>query len=138
MKSFLIILFLLFSSSLFAQKLMLFGGENHDVYLGCLTCTQYHSESVWNESGINGTKLNNLSIWSEFSDFGNEFSNLSPWNEYGTAPPKIIDENGGFYGYFTRNPYFNQRTEDEFFLYVLNNFRYISENFSKFVAGLYF
>ena len=138
MKSFLIILFLLFSSSLFAQKLMLFGGENHDVYLGCLTCTQYHSESVWNESGIYGTKLNNLSIWSEFSDFGNEFSNLSPWNEYGTAPPKIIDENGGFYGYFTRNPYFNQRTEDEFFLYVLNNFRYISENFSKFVAGLYF
>ncbi|MFA7359441.1 MAG: hypothetical protein WC139_00245 [Candidatus Kapaibacterium sp.] len=138
MKYLFIILFILFSSSLFAQKLMLFGGENHDVYLGCLTCTQYHSESVWNESGIYGTKFNNLSIWSEFSDFGNEFSHLSPWNEYATAPPKIIDENGVFIGYFTRNPYYKQRTEDEFFIYVLNNFRYISENFSKFVEGLYF
>ena len=138
MKFLLIIIFILFSSSVFAQKLMLFGGENHDVYLGCLTCTQYHTESVWNENGVYGTKFNNLSIWSEFSEFGNEFSHLSPWNEYGTTPPKILDENGSFYGYFTRNPYIKQRTEDEFFIYVLDNFRYISENFSKFVEDLYF
>lgn len=133
-----LILLIISADIVFAQKLMLWGGEKHEVYLGCLNCTQYHAESVWNEEGVYGTKMNNLSIWSEFSDFGNEFTDMNPWNEYATNPPMILDENGGFYGYFTRNPYFKDRTEDKFLLYVLDNFRYIRENFKKFVEGLYF
>jgi hypothetical protein len=134
-----ILLILLFTSAVaFAQKVMIYGGENHDVYLGCITCTQFNGESVWNENGVYGTKNNNLSIWSEFSEYGNEFSYLSPWNEYATHPPILVDENGGYYGYFTRNPYFKDRTEVEFFVYVLNNFRWIQEHFEEYVKGLYF
>lgn len=138
MKSALIIILVLTSSLAFAQKVMIYGGENHDVYLGCITCTQFNGESVWNEEGVYGTKNNNLSIWSEFSEFGNEFSYLSPWNEFATHPPILVDENGGYYGYFTRNPYFKDRTEVEFFVYVLNNFRWIEEHFEEYVKGLYF
>lgn len=138
MRYFVLILLIISADLIYAQKIMLWGGEMHDVYLGCLNCTQYHTESVWNEEGVYGTKMNNLSIWSEFSDFGNEFTDMSPWNEYATNPPMILDESGGFYGYFTRNMYFKNRTEDKFFLYVLDNFRYIKENFSKFVNSLYF
>lgn len=138
MKYSLLILLLTVSSFAYSQKVMIYGGEKHDVYLGCLTCTQFHDESVWNENGVYGTKNNNLSIWSEFSDYGNEFSYLSPWNEYATHPPILIDENGGNYGYFTRNPDIKDRTEVEFFVYVLNNYRWINEHFAEYVKSLYF
>jgi hypothetical protein len=138
MKYVLILILVLTSSIAFAQKVMIYGGENHDVYLGCITCTQFNGESIWNAEGIYGTKNNNLSIWSEFSEYGNEFSYLSPWNEYATKPPILVDENGGYYGYFTRNAYFKDRTEVEFFVYVLNNFRWIQEHFEEYVKGLYF
>lgn len=138
MKQLLLIILFFTITSVYAQKVMIFGGENYDVYLGCLTCTQYHDESVWNENGAYGTKYNNLSIWSEFSDFGNEFSHLSPWNEFATKPPKLFNDKGVFCGYFTRNIYYKDRTEDEFFVYVLNNFRWISGHFKEFVEGLYF
>ena len=138
MRIFILIIIFVLPSLLYGQKMMLWGGEKDEIYLGCLNCTQYHSESVWNEEGVYGTKMNNLSIWSEFSDFGNEFTDMSPWNEYAAHPPKILDESGGFYGYFTRNPYFKERTEDEFFLYVLNNFRWIKKHFREFTEGLYF
>ncbi len=138
MKFILIIIFLFAAASAFAQKVMIYGGENHDVYLGCITCTQFHDESIWNENGVYGTKNNNLSIWSEFSDYGNEFSYLSPWNEYATHPPILVDDKGGNYGYFTRNQYFKGRTEVDFFVYVLNNYRWINENFREYVKDLYF
>jgi hypothetical protein len=136
---FAILIILLFASSFaFSQRIMIFGGEKHDMYLGCLNCAPSDDESIWNENGVYGTKLNNLSIWSEFSDYGNEFSYLSPWNEFATAPPIITDDKGGYYGYFTRNPYNKERTEVEFFVYVLENFRWISEHFPEFIKGLHF
>lgn len=138
MKFILIIIFVFTATSVFAQKVMIYGGENHDVYLGCLTCTQFHDESIWNENGVYGARNNNLSVWSEFSDYGNEFSYLSPWNEYATHPPILVDEEGGYYGYFTKNVYFKDRTEVDFFVYVLNNYRWINEHFAEFVKGLYF
>ncbi len=36
-------------------KLMLFGGEGHKTYLGCLNCNKYASESVFNTYGSFGT-----------------------------------------------------------------------------------
>lgn len=136
---FTLLLILVFTSSFaLGQKVMIYGGEKHDVYLGCLTCTQFNDESIWNEDGVYGTKFNNISIWSEFSEYGNEFSYLSPWNEVATAPPIIVDDEGGYYGYFTRNTEHKDRTEVEFFVYVLNNFRWIQEHFAEFVKGLYF
>lgn len=55
------ILFILFSLLIIsvevsAQTLLIFGGDNHDVYLGCLNCNKYESGSIWNKYGENGSK----------------------------------------------------------------------------------
>ena len=34
-----------------AKKIMIFGGRGHDTYLGCLSCSKFDSESVFNEMG---------------------------------------------------------------------------------------
>jgi len=132
-----LILFVLISTAS-AQKVYILGGENRDFFLGCITCTQFHDESIWNKNGIYGTPNNDVSIWSEFSEYGNEFSNYSPWNEFATKPPALYDDEGNFYGYFTRNVYYKERTEDRFFIYVLDNHRWILKNFDEYVNGLYF
>jgi len=37
----------------FGQKqLHIYGGKDHDVYLGCLNCDNYDSNSIWNAYGI--------------------------------------------------------------------------------------
>lgn len=135
---FLILFFLSLSISAVAQQVYIFGGENRNIYLGCITCSQFHDESIWNKSGMFGTKNNNISIWSEFSDYGNEYSNYSPWNEFASRPPVLYDDDGNFYGYFTRNAYYKDRTEVEFFLFVLENYRWITNHFDEFVNKLNF
>lgn len=36
------------------KALLLFGGENHKTFLGCLNCSEYDSESVFNQYGSFG------------------------------------------------------------------------------------
>jgi len=43
--------FVVLSSTANAQELLLFGGNGHDVFLGCFNCDQYRSESICNEFG---------------------------------------------------------------------------------------
>jgi hypothetical protein len=88
-----------------AAKLMIFGGEGHDEYLGCLDCSEYSSESICNEFGRFGNEFSTAGMFNEFAGFGNEFSAKSPWNEYSTSTsvPVLVDEKGRFYGYFTIN-----------------------------------
>src|SRR5690242_12846065 len=51
-------------------KLMLFGGEDHKTYLGCLNCSQYAVDSVFNEYGQNGSPYASESIWNHYSEYG--------------------------------------------------------------------
>lgn len=69
-----------------AQTLHLFGGKNHDVYLGCLNCNDYDANSIWNEYGKYGNSYSSYSIWNEYGIYGNEYSPYCPWNEYGSYP----------------------------------------------------
>ena len=94
-----------FSSGAFAQDLLLFGGPNHDEYLGCLKCSDSRSDSVCNGFGKFGNEFSS-NMWNEFSSpYGNEFSSSSPWNEFSGSKsvPVLVDKNGKFYGYFTIN-----------------------------------
>lgn len=86
-----------------AQVLHLYGGKNNDVYLGCLNCNNYDSDSIWNEYGTYGSSYNTNSIWNEYGTYGNEYNSYSPWNSYGSDPPVVVDKEGNFYGYFTVN-----------------------------------
>lgn len=84
----------------------LFGGDNHEEYLGCIGCPKSNSESICNEYGIYGNIYSSKSIFNSYSDFGNQYSEKSPWNAYSSSNsvPILYDNTSHvFYGYFTIN-----------------------------------
>ena len=43
------------------QKLMLFGGPGHRDYLGCISCSEYATDSVFNQYGTYGSRYSGTS-----------------------------------------------------------------------------
>jgi hypothetical protein len=86
-------------------KMMIFGGPEHRTYLGCLNCSQYEADSVFNQYGEHGSRYSNASIWNHYGDFGSAYSTNSACSPYATDPPVIIDPNGNAYGRVTVNQY---------------------------------
>jgi len=128
------LIFSVFTSPLTAvgkPVLMLFGGTNHTVFLGCLSCSQYDSKSIWNAYGQYGSIYSSSSIWNEYGTFGSQYSFTSPWNSYSTSPPIIVDSNGNFYGYFTTNKYQPQRTKITWVLWILDNHEYVLKHLDE-------
>ena len=80
-----------------ARGLMLFGGRGHDTYLGCLSCSEYDSDSIFNEYGQYGSRYGDT-ILNPYSDYGSRYSDQSVCNPYASDPPVIVDDDGGFYG----------------------------------------
>lgn len=95
---------------IFSQTLYIYGGEDHDVFLGKLNASKYDSKSIWNEYGTYGSEYNANSIWNEYGTYGSAYSSYSPFNSYASYPPVIVDEEGNFYGYFTVNKYKSKRS----------------------------
>lgn len=94
------------------SKLMIFGGPDHDTYLGCLSCSQYDTDSVHNRYGNYGSRYASESIFNRYGDFGSRYSDYSACNPYASEPPVIVDEDGGFYGRLTLNRYHPQATTE--------------------------
>jgi len=90
-------------------KLMIFGGLGHKTYLGCLSCNEYASDSVFNSYGSNGSPYSSQSIWNHYSEFGSPYSTYGACNPYASDPPVIVDQNGTYYGRLTVNQYHPQR-----------------------------
>jgi hypothetical protein len=86
-------------------KLMLFGGDGHKTYLGCLNCGEYATDSTFNEYGQSGSRLSSASIWNTYGDFGSAYSSYSVCNPYASDPPVIVDHEGNYYGRLTVNEY---------------------------------
>ena len=93
-------------------ELLLYSDDN--TFHGCLDCGKYDNESVCNKYGTYGSKYNSDSIWSKYG-IGSKYDNDSPFSKYGNGL-KVVDRNGGFYGYFSRS--YNGETE---FRRLLNN-----------------
>lgn len=87
------------------HKIMLFGGDGHKVYLGCLSCSSSVSDSVRNKFGPHGSRFASESVWNHFSDYGSKFSDYGVCNQFATDPPVIVDEDGTYYGRLTLNRY---------------------------------
>ncbi len=132
-KLFVITVFFFINQFVLGQALQLFGGRNHDVYLGCLNCNKFDKNSIWNSFGNYGSTFGQNSIWNEFGNFGSNFSANSPWNSYSTTPPVVVDDNGNFYGYFTVNAFQNNRAD---FGLALTIYKY-HDNIKKDVSGWY-
>jgi hypothetical protein len=91
-----------------SPQLLLFGGESHNVFLGCLNCSNYDSGSVFNQYGTHGSRYSAESIFNRYGEYGSKYSNVSPCNPYASSPPAIVDPLGGFYGHLTVNRYNSQ------------------------------
>jgi hypothetical protein len=111
-KLFIILAVFMVGFSLHAQTLHIYGGRNHKVYLGCLTCGEHDASSIWN-SRTYGNKSNANSIWNEHGSYGSDQSNLSPWSVNASHPPVIVDKSGKFYGYLTLNKSHRRRANLE-------------------------
>jgi hypothetical protein len=83
--------------------ILLFGGADHEHFLGCLNCERSEAFSVWNESGDYGSTTHAHSIWNRDGVYGSSSSPWSPWNPSSTTPPIAVDRAGNLYGHFTRN-----------------------------------
>jgi hypothetical protein len=104
---------LLVSSAHAQQKLMLFGGQDHATYLGCLNCPASAADSVLNKFSPYGNQFGSNSIFNRFIEFGSYYSDESASSAYANDPPVIVDGNGNFYGRLTINQYNAQRARNE-------------------------
>lgn len=105
-----------------SNALLLFGGNNHKVFLGCITCNKYDAASIWNSYGNYGSKYSNSSIWNEHGEYGSEYSSYSPWNPHGANPPIIVNNAGNSFGYFTVNQIKPNRTNIPELVELLDNY----------------
>jgi hypothetical protein len=119
------------TANLSAQAFLIFGGKNHDVYLGCLNCNKYDDSSIWNNYGDYGSKYNDKCIWNKYGDYGGKYSDYSPFNKYASYPPVLVDGDGNFYGYFTANENASKRTTNKLALYIVDWWEAISEEVSE-------
>ncbi len=103
-----------YNVSLGSTTLLIYGGKEHDEYLGKLNASRYNSKSIWNQYGTYGSKYNNN----------------SPFNDYASYPPILVDKNGKFYGYFTSNKYKRQRANLKLIDIICDNHEAISEDVS--------
>lgn len=119
------------------QSLLIYGGRNHDVLLGCLNCDKYEDKSIWNKYGDFGSKYNINSIWNKYGDYGGKFSDLSPFNKYASNPPVLVDRDGNFYGYFTADKYFSKRTNSKLAILIIDYWEAISEDITQYYDKIF-
>jgi hypothetical protein len=86
------------------------GGEilliaEDDQYLGCVSCDEFHPDSIVNEFGAYGSEFSPTSIWNELGVYGSSTGPYSACNEFTRTPPRMEDENGCDYGRLGLNPY---------------------------------
>lgn len=84
-------------------RILVFGGRNYDVFLGCLSCNEFDSDSIFNAFGRYGSRFSSTSIWNRFSDYGSRFSSFSACNTFASQPPLIVDERGSILAEMTVN-----------------------------------
>ncbi|MHA7941723.1 hypothetical protein ACJOV8_001415 [Formosa sp. 3Alg 14/1] len=130
-KNILYIIACLITSITFGQTLHLYGGQNHDVYLGCLNCSNYDKDSIWNAYGTYGNSYNSKSIWNAYGTYGNEYNAYSPWNAYSNTPPVVVDKKGNFYGYFTVAKYKSKRADFKLALTIYEYHDMIKDDVGK-------
>jgi len=114
-----------------SQTLHIYGGNNHDVYLGCLNCNKYDSNSIWNRHGTYGSKYNSNSIWNRHGNYGGAYSDNSPFNRYASHPPVIVDKSGNFYGYLTVNTMASKRANSNLANVIYKYYEKIRDDVSE-------
>lgn len=115
MKYLLILLALIVFTSLGTRaQLKIYGGKNHDQFLGCIECSTEDLNSIWCGFGEYGSVHKANSIWNELGKYGSYKSDYSPFNKKAKYPPLVLDEKGKSYGFMTINKSNPKRSWDSF------------------------
>jgi len=85
-----------------ANELLLFGGANREVFLGCL-CDEQRADSVFNMLGEHGSHQSATSIRNKFAAYGSNHDDTSACNSAATHPPVVLDSDGKSLGLLTLN-----------------------------------
>ncbi len=92
-------------------ELRVYGERDHDVFLGCLNCSEISQESMKNPISIYGAAISPKSLFNRLSLYRNSFSSQSACNKLATDPPVVVDAQGHYYGLLTLNPLNPKRTQ---------------------------
>ena len=83
---------------------LVYGGERHNVFLGCLNCQPSDRDSIDNQNGEHGSRTGEYSIRNPQGKYGDKLiSDFSPCNRSAKYPPMITDKDGHQYGTLTLN-----------------------------------
>ncbi len=93
-----------------AEKLLVFGGASHEVFLGCL-CKERDPDSVFNLAGDFGSDTSGTSMHNKFSPYGSNFEDTSACNPKATHPPSVLSADGKSLGLLTMNASLKKRIE---------------------------
>ncbi len=85
-----------------ADEMMLFGGANREVFLGCL-CDENRPDSVFNMLGEHGSHQSSTSIRNKFAPYGSNHDDTSACNMAATHPPVVLASDGKSVGMLTLN-----------------------------------
>ena len=88
--------------------LMVFGGEIHDAFLGCL-CDASRPDSLFNRVGEHGSDLSPMSLRNKFSPYGSNTGDTSACSETATHPPLVVTSDGKSLGLLTLNASLKRR-----------------------------
>lgn len=110
------------------ERILIYGGENQDVFLGCLNCDKFDKESIWDFTNEYGSSFGKYSIWNRFKGYGGAYGKYSPFNRFSDNPPILVDKKGKFYGYFTIDNTQVDKTTWNLALRILSNWESISED----------
>jgi len=89
-------------------KLLIFGGDSHEVYLGCL-CEGHETDSVFNLAGEYGSDLSENSMRNKFGPYGSNSADTSACSPSATHPPSVVASDGKSLGLLTLNPALKKR-----------------------------
>jgi hypothetical protein len=90
------------------DKLLVFGGPSHEVFLGCL-CDEQDRDSIFNMTGEYGSDLSETSIRNKFAPYGSDNDDTSTCNAVATRPPLVVTSAGKSLGLLTMNPALKKR-----------------------------
>ena len=94
------------------ERLLLYGGEGHREYLGCVTCPEDDRESILNEFGTYGSFYGSHSVSNPYGVYGSRYSKYGVCNPDATDPPVVVDVNGKVRGRLTVNAHHPELIKD--------------------------
>lgn len=86
-----------------ASKLFVMGGQDRQVFLGCLNCGETDRDSITNPMGRFGSPVSRLSIANPISEYGSPVRATSACNPVASRPPLVVTGTGKVLGELTSN-----------------------------------